>query len=113
MIRGITIYDLSPDQLFSFLKVLEPQVYQIDQTLIYKGNVPNAAFCLLSGKLQIRKYDNSTYPLFPNQIIGLDECLKHSPFKHTLEVHKGTKLLVLPLSFLKNNQLIHSLGQTA
>lgn len=106
MIKGIKILNLTPEHISEILKITEVHHYNFDQTLIYKNNVPNAAYCLINGILRIKKYDNSIIPIQENQLIAHEECLQHKPFKHELQVVKNSSILVLPKSLLKNTQII-------
>lgn len=101
MIRGVKTYPITNEQLTKLIQLSEPQIFHVDQTIIYKGNIPNAAFCLINGTMQIRKYDNSLITIEKMILIGYEECLARKAFKHNLEVKSGSEILILPMSFLK------------
>lgn len=106
MIKGIKLLTLTDDNISEILKLTDSHLYNFDQTLIYKNNVPNAAYCLIDGILRIKKYDNSIFHLDKFQLVAYEECLQHRPFKHELQVVKNTTILVLPKSLLKNTHII-------
>ena len=106
MIKGIKLLTLTEEDIAQILKITDNHLYNFDQTLIYKNNVPNAAYCLIDGILRIKKYDNSIIHIDKFQLIAHEECLQHKPFKHELQVVKNSTILVLPKSLLKNTQII-------
>lgn len=94
--------EILPTTLVQTLEQGEYQRIEInfETQIIYEGHIPNVGYLLLEGEAFLCKRNRPVQKLHKNSLIGVEELLDHRPFKWSLKVGPGTKLLILDRSTL-------------
>ncbi len=103
MVNEKQINTLSLDQVEVFKGFAKEQTFNTRTQIIYHGQIPMAAYLLLSGEIILnnsrgKKIKNCC----KNCLLGFQEILNNTPFRYTAEITEGSKVLILDRTEIKN-----------
>ncbi len=104
---------LNAHQIEFFKKYSDEHTYNNLTQIIYRGQVPMAAYLLLEGKVTLKDAQKRVIEeCSPNPLIGYSEIHEDKSFRYTAEISPNSKVLILPRSamfeikeYCENNQL--------
>lgn len=82
--------------------VLGDHVYNSSTQIIYRGQVPMAAYILIEGVIELRDSQKKVVEtLTGHHLIGFKEICLNKPFRFTAEIQAGSKVLILDRSSIQ------------
>ncbi|MEX0798214.1 MAG: cyclic nucleotide-binding domain-containing protein [Bacteriovoracaceae bacterium] len=98
MKKQIAVNLLSLDQIAFLEAHCPPRTFLAPEALVYSGQVPQAGYVLLEGKITFDSR-NKTFETVPkNSMICVKELLSNSPVPRTIQIHPNSKVLILDKS---------------
>ncbi|MBT4792787.1 MAG: cyclic nucleotide-binding domain-containing protein [Halobacteriovoraceae bacterium] len=90
------IIQLSKEQQEFFSNFSEEHTYNTPAQIIYRGQIPHAAYILTEGKVLIRDGQKKIiHECTPGTIIGYYELFHNAEFTYTAEISAGSKVMIL------------------
>lgn len=91
-------YALDLNQVAFLLAQIPERRFNVEETLVYKGQVPMTGFVLLKGKMTLTKKGGEPKEVPLNTMICVRELLKDRPLSHNLVISPDSKVIVLDKS---------------
>lgn len=90
---------LTPEQVNYFTHFSHVRLYSSQTQLIYAGQVPTAAYLLVEGKIILKDAQKRTIRVCEkHSLIGFPELYNKIPYKYTVEIENGSKVIILDKS---------------
>ena len=90
---------INENQTKYFKQYSDEHVYNTLTQIIYKGQVPMAAYVLIEGTIILKDAQKRIIEeINPTSLIGFYEIFEQRPFKYTAEISPGSRVLILPRS---------------
>lgn len=93
------VHTLNAQQVEYFKRFRDIHTYNSRTQIIYHGQVPMAAYVILSGSVDLKNArDKVLRECSPPIILGFKELSQNMPFKYTAEIHENSQVLILDRS---------------
>jgi CRP-like cAMP-binding protein len=95
-------YKLSPEHFEIFKKNFHPAEISFSYDFVYESQIPNSAFILLSGTVELYRKNKKVGELEPGWMVGLNHILQEAPVTNTCKIKAGSHILVVEKSTILN-----------
>jgi len=101
---------LNTNEINYLKKFASERIFNSEMTIIYKNQIPTAAYLILEGSIEItNKRKNFSQLLGQNHLIGLKEIYAHKKIKFNIDIKSGSKVLIIDhstvLELLNKNRI--------
>lgn len=95
-------YKLSDEHFEIFKKNFHPVEISFAYDFVYESQIPNSAFILLSGTVELYRKNRKIGDIGPGWMIGLNHILQETPVTNTCKIKAGSQILVVEKSTILN-----------
>lgn len=99
--RKITVDTLTEEQIHSVLNSVPARIFQTETEIIYKDQVPLAAYLIVEGSVRIYNKKMMIDQVKAGQLLGVRELLGHKPFKYTAKITPHSHVSILDKSSIQ------------
>lgn len=93
---------LTPEQVEYFGHFAHTRLYSSQTQLVYSGQIPTAAYLLVEGTIILKDAQKRTVrKCEKNSLIGFSELYNKIPYKYTVEIENGSKVIILDKSTMQ------------
>lgn len=94
----LEVYPLNSEEVAFLLAQIPARQFNVEEALIYAGQVPLAGYVLLEGKITIEKRGSPPRDIPVNSLICVRELLNDMPIRQTVKIASGSKAIILDKS---------------
>ena len=94
---------LNSKEIEFFLQRIGPSYYLAETALFYEGQIPQAAFLLLTGEFNLMRNGKAVKSFQVGSLVGVKELIHFIPSRFNLTSSKKSKVVIIPKSFLNEH----------